>query len=123
MRLVEAPLLSASPSLVVVVSGADLRQHWFQSLEHAGAALVLLLKGCDVSIFHTPIIRGESERAPNTRGTGSGFICIYVSIWYVCLHLWGDHFSEKRDKLNSAHAHYTLMMRAQLLLLKTENKP
>ena len=24
------------------------------------------------------IIRGEPERAPNTRGTGSGFICMYV---------------------------------------------
>ena len=24
------------------------------------------------------IIRGEPERAPNTRGTGSGFICIYI---------------------------------------------
>ena len=24
------------------------------------------------------LIRGEPERAPNTRGTGSGFICIYI---------------------------------------------
>ena len=30
-------------------------------------------------------IRGEPERAPNTRGTGSGFICIYIYIYmYVC---------------------------------------
>ena len=29
------------------------------------------------------IIRGEPERAPNTRGTGSGFICIYICM-YVC---------------------------------------
>ena len=50
------------------------------------------------------IVRGEPERAPNTRGTGSGFICIYNIIYiyniyiylYVCL--WGDHFSEERVK-------------------------
>ena len=30
------------------------------------------------------IIRGEPERAPNTRGTGRGFICIYIYI-FVCL--------------------------------------
>ena len=43
------------------------------------------------------IIRGEPERALNTRGTGSGFICIYIYIYlYVCL--WGDHFSEERVK-------------------------
>ena len=29
------------------------------------------------------IFRGEPERAPNTRGTGSGFICIYIYL-YVC---------------------------------------
>ena len=29
------------------------------------------------------IFRGEPERAPNTRGTGSGFICIYTCM-YVC---------------------------------------
>ena len=42
------------------------------------------------------IIRGEPERAPNTRETESGFIiciCIYI---LVCL--WGDHFSEERVK-------------------------
>ena len=32
------------------------------------------------------------------------YICMYIYL-YVCL--WGDHFSEKRVKLNSAHAHYT----------------
>ena len=41
------------------------------------------------------LIRGEPERAPNTRGTGSGFICIYIII-YLNVCLWGDHFSEKR---------------------------
>ena len=41
------------------------------------------------------LIRGEPERAPNTRGTGSGFICVYIYI-YICL--WGDHFSEERVK-------------------------
>ena len=35
------------------------------------------------------------------------YITLYMYIYlYVCL--WGDHFSEKRVKLNSAHAHYTL---------------
>ena len=29
------------------------------------------------------LIRGEPERALNTRGTGSGFICIYIYM-YVC---------------------------------------
>ena len=42
------------------------------------------------------IIRGESERAPNTRETGSGFICIHIIYIFVCL--WGDHFSEERVK-------------------------
>ena len=37
-------------------------------------------------ILHN-IIRGEPEQAPNTRGTGSGFICIYVC--------GGDHFNER----------------------------
>ena len=46
--------------------------------------------------FGLKIIRGEPERAPNTRGTGSGFICIYIFL-YVCL--WGDHFSEERVKV------------------------
>ena len=49
------------------------------------------------------IIRGEPERAPNTRGTGSGFICMYIYIYiyiYICIHvcLWGNHFSEERVK-------------------------
>ena len=39
------------------------------------------------------LIRGDPERAPNTRGTGSGFICIYIIYIIVCL--WGDHFSEE----------------------------
>ena len=26
------------------------------------------------------VIRGEPERAPNTRGAGSGFICMYIYI-------------------------------------------
>ena len=30
------------------------------------------------------VIRGEPERAPNTRGTGSGFIYIYIYI-LVCM--------------------------------------
>ena len=34
------------------------------------------------------VIRGEPERAPNTRGTGSGFICIYVCI-YTCMYVCG----------------------------------
>ena len=34
------------------------------------------------------IIRGEPERALNTRGTGSGFICIYVCI-YTCIYVCG----------------------------------
>ena len=33
------------------------------------------------NVAYGPIIRGEPERAPNTRGTGSGFIYIYL---YVC---------------------------------------
>ena len=40
-------------------------------------------------VVFSKLIRGEPERAPNTRGTGSGFI-------YICL--WGDHFSEERVK-------------------------
>ena len=36
------------------------------------------------------IIGGEPERAPNTQGAGSGFICVYIYIYtyiyiYVCL--------------------------------------
>ena len=51
--------------------------------------------------FYQYLIRGEPERAPNTRGTGSGFICMILYIYmciklYVCL--WGDHFSEERVK-------------------------
>ena len=52
------------------------------------------------TIIDGMIIRGEPERAPSTRGTGSGFICIYIyTCMYVCL--WGDryHFSEERVKL------------------------
>ena len=30
------------------------------------------------------LIRGEPERARNTRGTGSGFIYLYIIIMYVC---------------------------------------
>ena len=43
------------------------------------------------------IIRGEPERAPNTRDTGSGFICII----FVCL--WGDYFHNQRVKLRIAN--------------------
>ena len=44
------------------------------------------------------MIRGEPERAPNTRETGSGFVCIICIL--VCMFncLWGDHFSEERVK-------------------------
>ena len=42
------------------------------------------------------LIRSEPERAPNTRGTGSGFICIYI-------YLWGDYFHEQRVKLRIAN--------------------
>ena len=38
------------------------------------------------------VIRGEPERALNTRETGSGFICIYIYI-YVC----GVIISVKRE--------------------------
>ena len=35
------------------------------------------------------IIRGEPERAPNTRDTGSGFICIYIyNIIYKYIYLY-----------------------------------
>ena len=46
------------------------------------------------------MIRGEPERAPNTRDTGSGFICIYIYI-FVCL--WGDYFHGQRVKLRIAN--------------------
>ena len=48
------------------------------------------------------------------------YVYMYV---YILVCLWGDHFSEKRVKLNSVCAHYTLIikkMKAQLLLLKRE---
>ena len=40
----------------------------------------------------------NSGQAPNTRDTGSGFICIYM---YVCL--WGDYFHGQRVKLRIAN--------------------
>ena len=55
----------------------------------------------------TMLIRGEPERAPNTRGTGSGFICMYIYnniiyiyniIYYVC----GVIISVRRE-LNFEH--------------------
>ena len=50
------------------------------------------------------IIRGEPERAPNTRDTGSGFICIYIYIYiYIFVCLWGDYFHEQRGKLPIAN--------------------
>ena len=48
------------------------------------------------SLYNKCIIRGEPERAPNTRDTGSGFICIYIHI-FVCS--WGDYFHEQGVKL------------------------
>ena len=48
-----------------------------------------------MSLTHNSGRALEPERAPNTRGTGSGFICVYIYL-YVCL--WGDHFSEERVK-------------------------
>ena len=54
------------------------------------------------------MIRGEPERAPNTRGTGSGFICIYIYL-YVCL--WGDHFSEERVKFLTCKVMVVMRMR------------
>ena len=44
------------------------------------------------------IVRGEPEPAPNTRDTGSGFICKYI---YVCL--CGDYFHEQGVKLQIAN--------------------
>ena len=35
-------------------------------------------------VIMNAIIRGEPERAPNTRDTGSGFICIYL-YKYICM--------------------------------------
>ena len=60
------------------------------------------LVGGECSHFHTkciqfmgvhvvPVIRGEPERAPNTRETGSGFICIYI------IHVCGVIISVRRE--------------------------
>ena len=50
------------------------------------------------------VIRGEPERAPNTRDTGSGFICIYIYIYiYIFVCLWGDYFHEQGVKLRIAN--------------------
>ena len=46
-------------------------------------------------IFRMLLIRGEPERAPNTRGTGSGFICIYVCI-YTCMYVCGVIISVRK---------------------------
>ena len=46
-----------------------------------------------VHVLH--IIRGEPEKAPNTRETGSVFF-VYILYVYIFVCLWGDHFSEER---------------------------
>ena len=43
------------------------------------------------------IIRGEPERAPNTRDTGSGFICIYIYIYYIYLYVCGVIISMSKE--------------------------
>ena len=53
------------------------------------------------------LIRGEPERAPNTREMGSGF---YMYMYIGMFSLWGDHFSEERIQFephvgNGRHAH------------------
>ena len=60
-----------------------------------------------VSVYDV-LIWGEPERAPNTRGAGSGFICIYIFL-YVCL--WGDHFSEERVKFCTRKVMVVIRMR------------
>ena len=59
------------------------------------------------------MIQGEPERTPNTRGTGSGFICIILYIYlYVCL--WGDHFSEERVKFLTCKVMVVMRMHAHM---------
>ena len=77
-------------------------QYWLGSYTANQKFFEELLSAASVrlgSIFlhreHTAIlilIRGEPERAPNTRDTGSGFICIYVYIYinkYIMLYVCG----------------------------------
>ena len=45
-------------------------------------------------IFDDALIRGEPERALNTRSTGSGFICIYI---YNCMYVCGVIISVRRE--------------------------
>ena len=45
------------------------------------------------------IFRGDPERAPNTRGTGSNFFMyIYIYIVRACVCGVRDHFSQERVK-------------------------
>ena len=41
-------------------------------------SVLYIIKLQSITLLNGTIIRGEPERAPNTRGTGSGFICIYI---------------------------------------------
>ena len=50
-----------------------------------------------------PIIRGEPERAPNTRETGSGFIC--VCILYICMFVGSTCNRVAAETRQNAHAH------------------
>ena len=50
------------------------------------------------------LIRGEPERAPNTRGTGSGFICIYKKN-----HYWSSKHS--LDKCSGQDHDYASVVR------------
>ena len=63
----EVPLLSVLPSLVVVISGQ------ITGLITAGAALILLLKGCDDSIFHAPLIL-YTHRGRKRNGEGQALL-------------------------------------------------
>ena len=58
---------------------------------------VLISKSSTANVLNahsSVLVRGEPERAPNTRGTGSGFICIYL---YVCLYVCGVIISVRRE--------------------------
>ena len=55
--------------------------------------------------YYSLVLFGASLSEPRIHEEQEAVLYVYM---YVCL--WGDHFSEKRVKLNSAHAHYTLMI-------------